>query len=362
VTGNERVAQRRLYNQFLLGRRQRSAIDVVRALGAVQSQDYANAKWAVAQRTTGVVDADMEALFTSGAILRTHVLRPTWHFVLPEDIRWMMQLSAARVRRSMAYYDRQLGITPAETRKSHRALERALRDGQQLTRSELASVLKRAGVGVQTGQRVGHLLMNAELDAVIISGARRGKQFTYALFDDRVPAAPPCDRDEALRDLAYRYFTTRGPATLNDWAWWSGLTVVDGKRGIDANGKRLAREEIDGRVYWSGADRADAGRKRSVHLLPNYDESFVGLRDRSAFAVRLGVANVSPRVDALMGHILFVDGQIVGGWTRTLGKRVEVTLRLLVPLTAPEKRLVNEAAAGFAKFLGLPLHLAGNGA
>ena len=230
------IARRRFASQQLIAPTLRSAVEVVRALGAVQAQDYPNAKWAIGQRTTGLIDADIEQAFGRGQILRTHVLRPTWHFVLPEDARWLLELTGPRVQASMASYDRKLGLDAQTFRKSHAILERALRDGHQLTRTELRETLQRAGVKVPSGHHAGNLLMRAELDRVVISGARRGKQFTYALFDERVPAAPSRDRDEALGELASRYFATRSPATVHDFSWWSGLSMGDARRAIEIVG------------------------------------------------------------------------------------------------------------------------------
>ena len=200
--------------------------------------------------------------------------------------------------------------------------------------------------------------MQAELDHVIISGPRRGEQFTYALFDERVPAAPARDRDEALHDLARRYFATRGPATVHDFAWWSGLTVAEAKRGVESAGSVLARETYEGRTYWSAAPaRAKRRWTPVVHLLPNYDECFVGFKDRSAFAGRLRTGGVRSRMNALMGHVVFLNGEIVGGWRRTLGTTAELELRLAVGLTAAERNLVQRAARRFGRFLQLPVRV-----
>jgi hypothetical protein len=350
------IARGRLANQHLLAPL-RTVTGVVRALGAVQSQDYGSAKWALAQRASRLTDTHVERAFASGAILRTHVLRPTWHFVLPEDARWMLELTAPRIRASQVYHERSLGLAATVFRTSNRVLERALDGGRQRTRSELAVLLRRDGVRAPTGQHVGQLLMRAELDRVIVSGPRRGKQFTYALFDDRVPASPPRDRDDALADLIVRYFRTRGPATLQDFAWWSGLTVVDATRGVAAAGKALERFTVDGRAYWHVPSRRTRRAVRVAHLLPNFDEYVVGFRDRSAVAERLLAARPRQRVDGLIGHVVVVDGQIVGHWRRTLGKTLDVQLQLLVPLTAREHGLVRRAAQRFGRFLGLPVRL-----
>ena len=306
------VALRRLYNQHLGSPPLATAQDVVRALGAVQSQDYGSAKWGVARRTESLTDPDVERAVDSGAILRTHVLRPTWHFVLREDARWMLGLTAPRIRMSMSYHDRELGLDRVVVRRSHAVLERALRDGQQLTRAELAELFRRARVAAPTGQHVGHLLMRAELDRVIISGARRGKQATYALFDDRVPPAPERERDESLQDLARRYFATRGPATLQDFAWWSGLTQADGRRGLEALG--MMPTVVNGRTYYGHAAQV-AEKPPRVDLVQIYDE--------------IGVAYTESRDvvqgdDILLGrgpvyyHSILLNGKLIGRWRRTV--------------------------------------------
>jgi hypothetical protein len=351
------IARRRFASQHLIAPTLRRAVEVVRALGAVQAQDYPNAKWAIGQRTTGLIDADIEQAFARGEILRTHVLRPTWHFVLPEDARWMLELTGPRVQASMGSYDRKLGLDAPIFRKSHAALERALRDGQQLTRTELREALQRAGLTVPTGHHAGNLLLRAELDRVVISGARRGKQFTYALFDARVPPGPTRDRDEALGELASRYFATRSPATVHDFSWWSGLSMGDARRAIEIAGRSLAREVFDGRDYHAVRRTPRAARAvRVAHLLPNYDEYFIGYKDRSAFAERLGGVVTKAQFDALWGHGLFVDGQIVGGWRRAPDGS-DVVLRLLLALTPAERDLVLRAGRRFEKFLGIPVRV-----
>ena len=195
------VARARLHSQRLVGAPLATPEEVVGWLGAVQAQDYAGAKWAVAQRAAGCSDADVEQACRDGRILRTHVLRPTWHFVLPDDMRWMLALTAPRVRAAMAYYDRKLGLDEAVFRRTQALLAKALVGGQARTREELARTLAAAGIEA-SGQRLGHIMMRAELDALVVSGPRRGKQFTYALLDERAPPrarAPPRPRRGAGR-------------------------------------------------------------------------------------------------------------------------------------------------------------------
>jgi hypothetical protein len=358
---HDEIARRRLVNQHLTAATITTPAEVVRLLGAVQAQDYAGAKWALGMRTRGVDDAVVEQAMGDGSIIRTHMLRPTWHFVAPADIRWMLALTAPRVSAAMAHYNRKLELDAAVFRRSNAALTRALCDGKQLTRAELTAVLRRARVNVDGTQRLGHLMMQAELDGVICSGARRGKQFTYALLEERVPPAAPLDRDEALLELTKRYFATRSPATPHDFAWWSGLTVADARRGIDMAGSALEREVIDDRTYWADPSaRSRSKASPTAHLLPNYDEFFIGFKDRGAIGKRLKSSELVTGGDALTAHVIVVDGQLVGGWKRTLTKKaVVVELSLLTRLTESEERAVAAAAEAYGNFLKLPVELRG---
>jgi hypothetical protein len=330
----------------------------------VQSQDYAGAKWAVGQRVKGAGDDAVEQAFHDGRILRTHVLRPTWHFVVPEDIRWMLALTAPRIRAAMGYYDRQLKLTEALFRRANQALARALGGGRFLTRAELGEVLARAGIEA-SGQRLAHLVMRAELDAVVCSGPRRGKQFTYALLDERAAPANPLDRDEALGALATRYFSSHGPALPLDFAWWSGFTLSDAHRGVQLAGGQLAPVTIGDRTYWQGAAARAAARRaphqdrNAVHLLPNYDEYLIAYKERSA-ATDLSLLPASPgaRREVFANHLIIVGGRLVGGWRRlTEQKTVIVETRLLAKLSATERQALQDAASRLAAFLNQPVQV-----
>jgi hypothetical protein len=356
----EEIARRRLAAQHLVDAPAANPAEVVRRLGAVQAQDYAGAKWAIALRSRSCVDAVVERAMTDGSIIRTHVLRPTWHFVAPEDVRWMLALTAPRIKAALASYDRKLGLDDAVFRRSNAAIERALRDGKQLTRAELAQALRRARIDVTGSQRLGHLVARAELDAIVCSGARRGKQFTYALLDERVPPTTRPERDEALLMLARRYFATRGPAATSDFAWWSGLRMADAKRAIELADSTLERTTVGDRSYWLDptAPAAASARPRSptAHLLPNYDEYFIGFKDRSAIGERLRSADLVTGGNALISYVVVVDGQLVGGWKRvSTNDAVAIDLTLLTPLSGAEHRAIERAAAAYETFLGMPV-------
>ena len=224
------IVSQRLFNQQLVDTRFQQAEEIVAWMGAMQAQEYAMAKWAIGLRLGTTNDGAIEAAFNAGRILRTHVLRPTWHFVAPKDIRWMLRLTAPRVRQAMAYMDRQLEVERRLIARSQRAFTKALQGGQPRSRTDLQLALTRAKVAA-SGPRLAHLLMHAELDGLICSGPRRERQFTYMLLDERVPSTKPLQRDVALAELTRRYFESHGPATVQDFSWWSGLSMRDATRG-----------------------------------------------------------------------------------------------------------------------------------
>ena len=352
-----KIAWARLHCQRLAAGRLARPEDAVGWLGAVQAQEYPFAKWGLALRMRRASDASVERAFAAGAILRTHVMRPTWHFVTPPDIRWMLALTAPRVRAAMAHYDRKLGITAAVIGRANRAIAAALAGRVQLTRAELKAVLLRAGVEAEGTQRLAHVIVHAELDAVICSGARRGKQFTYALLDDRVPPTRMPGREEALTELARRYFTSHGPAQVQDFAWWSGLTSAEARAGLEMSRHHLAGERIDGKHYWFAPSvRALERPRRVAYLLPPYDEYLIAYKDRSA-AVDSGLWRPGAGRDPFAAPVV-LDGRVVGGWRRTLDKDT-VSIRLDLPrrLSRADARLVDDAARRYGAFLGLDLTL-----
>lgn len=348
-----------MLNQRLTGAPFKNPEDVVRWLGAVQSQDYPGAKWALGQRTRAATDAAIDMAFASGSILRTHVLRPTWHFVMPADIRWMLALTAPRVNAAMAYYYQQAEVDHALAVRSNAVFRKALRGGKQLTRTELGRALHSAGISA-AGVRLGFLVMRAELDAVICSGALRGRQHTYALFDERVADSKALTRDEALVELARRYFTSHGPAQVGDFSWWSGLTIADTRKGVELAKSDLAQEVIAGKAYWFSPSMkiADPAARTQIHLLPNYDEYFIAYRDRSAIAepeLFKGPADVTRY---LYGYIAVMNGRLIGAWKRTLGRdQVVVEVRLPDSLDKVGRDALKAASEHYSAYIGRPVEL-----
>ncbi len=353
------IAYQRLLNQQIALQAFQKPDEVVRWLGAVQAQDYAAAKWAVAQRTKGITDSAVDQAFNEGEFLRTHVMRPTWHFIAPEDIRWLLALTAPRVHAANAYQYRRLELDKTIFKRRNAALTKAFRDGQQLTRAELASVLQQAGIEANDLLRVTYLILGAELDGILCSGARRGKQFTYALLDERVPAAKTLSRIEALAELTRRYFTGHGPASAEDFIWWSGLTRADVRSGIEMVKPQLGHEVVNGRTYWFAASITTAKVSRqAAYLLPNYDEYIVGYTDRSAIFNSSHADKLDAPSNPLFQHTLIINGQVAGTWKRTLKKdAVIIELKPFASLTKSEKQTVSAAAEKYGEFLELPVAL-----
>jgi Winged helix DNA-binding domain len=355
------IVGQRLLNQKLVRSDLKKPVEIVSWLGAVQSQDYAGAKWALALRAPALTDADVDRAFDRGDILRTHILRPTWHFVAPKDIRWMLKLTAPRILARNRLYCRKTGLDDRSLARSRKLIERALAGGRHLTRAELAAVLDRAGIP-GAGVRLAYLVMDAELGGVICSGPRLGKQFTYALLEERAPKTRALTNDEALAELTKRYFASHGPATLRDFVWWSGLTVKLAKSGMDMLGRAVVSEAVNGLTYWSvppaRVRRSPAQAATPViHLLPNYDELMNALRERSLFQDPAA----QPPANAFLRfpHQLAIDGIMRGAWRRTLTNRgIIITVRPFKPLARPEKRALDEAVERYGRFASMPATLA----
>jgi hypothetical protein len=349
----QEIAHRRMQTQRLWGAPLGGPEAVVRWLAAMQSQEFAVAKWSVAQRTDGADHAAVARAFADGAILRTHVLRPTWHFVLPEDIRWLLALTGPRVQALNRYYYRQAGLDDRLLARSNDRLARALEGGRHLVRTELAAALARDGIAV-SGLALGYVLMRAELDAVLCSGAPRGKQQTYALFDERVPPATTRAGDEALAELVGRYFAAHGPATLKDFLWWSSLTATDARRGLDMVGSALESRRVDGRTYWLGP-AAPPARPASprIDLVQGYDETIVAYTEsRDVLGVPGGVP-VAAGDRPLFLHAILLDGRLIGHWRHAPRRRsIAVETALHRPLDAAEARALDDALERYRRFWG----------
>ncbi len=341
------IVEARLHNQHLVKPWLTQPAEIVSWLVAVQAQDYPSAKWALGLRLSNATDDQVDRAFDDGAFLRTHVLRPTWHFVSPEDIRFLLTLTAPRVHALSAPYYRKCEFDEKVFRLSEKVLRKSLGGGKQLTRDDLRVAFTQAGIVTSGELRMGYLMIHAELEGIVCSGPRRGKQFTYCLLEERVPTCDPLERDEALARIVERYFLSRGPATLQDFVWWSGLTMSDAKRGMEAVKSRFERQESDGQTYWfAGELKVGRERPRKVYLLPNYDEYGIAYRDRTA------IFDSARIPDLIFSHLIVIDGRVAGTWRRILRKDgVVLGVNTFVPLRSVEARAIRAEARRYGAFL-----------
>ena len=345
------LVSQRLYNQKLSCPTLRRPADVVRWFGAVQAQDFNGAKWALGLRMRTTTDAAIQQAYNEGQILRTHLMRPTWHFVTCDDIRWLLALTAPRVNIKAGPNYRKLELDAAFFKRSTKVLIKALQGGKHLTRAALKSALNDAFVVTGDPVRLAHILLRAELDGVVCSGPMIGKQFSYALLEERARPAKQLTRDEALAKLSERYFASHGPATLQDFVWWSGLTAADARRGIEMIDRQLRTELVAEKTYFRPRQgRPSNASSPSAHLLPPYDEYNVAYKERqlvidtNAFLSDWG----------LLGPAVIVDGKAVGTWKRTDKKNlVSVSLSILRMLSKSEERAISDAVRRFEQFASL---------
>lgn len=352
------ILSNRLHMQGLVNSSFKTPHDVVQSLGAVQAQEYAYAKWGLNIRIKkkNLTTIDIEESMTDGSILRTHVMRPTWHFVAPEDIRWMMMLTGPNVKKRISYYNKRLGLDDALFMRTNRILEKALRGNNYLTRKELDNILKKEGITTNVQKRA-HIVSNAELDALICSGPLRGKQFTYALLEERVPHAKKWTREEALKELVTRYFASHGPATIQDFVWWSGLSTSDTKNGIER--AKLNHEEVGEQTYWFTPLKGKAKDMHdTVFLLPIYDEYTIAYKNSRPLYYPPHPPSPVMRENVAFNHAILADGIIVGMWSRILSpKGITIRARIFSRLDAHQTNSLREEVERYGEFFHLPTKL-----
>ena len=345
------IAKYRLANQHLTDPGFASPLQIVSGLGAMQAQEYAMAKWAVGLRVPGASNATVEQALNDGAILRTHLLRPTWHFVAPADIRWMLELTAPRVHAVNAFMYRKTELDSNVFKKCCNLFAKLLKDNNYLSRTALKAELERIKITTDT-VRLSCIMMYAELEGLLCSGPRQGKQHTYALLEERVPSAAKLTREEANAALALRYFASRGPATLQDYVWWSGLTVKDAKEGIAALPSAFVREMIDKQEYIF-APHSPTPRKLATFLLPDYDEYSISYKDRTALFTAEDNERRSKGDNPFFNHLIVVDGIIGGSWKPLVkGKQVAVTTTFFAPLNDRQHQAVMTSVRDYIAFMG----------
>ena len=349
------ISRIRLSNQQLTTPNYKTAKQVVAHMGAMQAQDYAMAKWAVGMRTKGATEKTINAAIDKGQILRTHVLRPTWHFISSEDIYWMLELTGPRIKMAMKSRNKELGLSDAVFKKSNRIISKALEKGEHLGREELLNELKHAKIPTDEN-RASHLLMYAELDGISCSGSTK-KTRSYALLESQVPKKNTLKKDEALAKLANIYFKSHGPATLADFTWWSGLSATDAKLALAFLSSDFRQEMLGLQTYWWD----DAHISKAIHshviLLPAFDEYLISYKDRTA-AVQLEHQKKAFSNNGIFWPTVIVNGRAIGIWKRTVKKdKVLIETDYFHPHNTTLKTLLKKSADSFGHFLGLKANI-----
>ena len=361
MTTDRALAIQRLSNQQILNPVLRQPGDVVEALGALQAQDFAGALWSVGLRILGGTATAIHKAINDRQVIRTWLLRGTLHLVAPDDVRWILKLVAPHIIAGSAGRYRQLGLTGEDFIHSRELFSEELQGGRQLTRDELFRSLEKSGISPE-GQRGYHLLARAGLEGHICFGSLRGRQQTFVLLDEWVPEPGRAfEPGEALERLAERYFRGHGPATLQDFTWWSGLKVAEAKAGIETAGPLLSRVSYGDKVYLMGpAPLYTQDDEPNVYLLPGFDEYILGYRDRSAMLDPTLAERTIIGANGMMLSTIIVDGSVAGTWKRTPGKKyIVVEPNPFLPFTHAQKRLVTTAAERYGAFMGLPVRMKG---
>lgn len=357
----QEIARRRIRNSRLIVTRFAEPDEAVRWHLAMQAQEYGPATWSIGQRSKGIDHADVDRALTDGTIVRTHVLRPTWHFIARDDVRWLLALSGPRVQQGNAGRYRQLGLDARTLARAEKVIASALEGDNRLTRDELAAVLERRKLD-REGQRMPYFLMHCELEAVICSGGRHGKQQTYALLDERIPpGGARFDREEAVAELVRRYLTSHGPATVKDLSWWSGLTMTDIRAALAGLGDDVGAEELDGLSLWSVS--SERSRRptavRGAQFLQTYDELVVGYTE-SRFHGETGgeLARQAWNDRTYPSGTFLLHGRVGGHWRRTSeSKRILATIHTYRHVTAADTKALEAEGKRLGRFFGLPVML-----
>jgi hypothetical protein len=354
------IAQYRLYNQQIARTRFNTPGQVVSWLGALQAQDYAGAKWSVGLRLPDATNTDIEQAIADKTIIRTWPMRGTLHFVEAADVHWLLALLAPRVIAQTAGRYRQLELDEATFARSKALFVKTLEGGQQLTRDELYQLLEEAGIST-AGQRGYHMLGRAAQDRLICFGVPSGKQQTFVLLDEWAPQTKKLERDEALAELARRYFTSHGPASLPDFARWAGLTVTDATAGLEMVKSDLTQETVNGQTYWLPLDMpAMVDEPPAIYLLPGFDEYMLGYKDRSAILDPAYAQKIVPGNNGIFYPTIVIEGRVAGVWKRTFKKdTVVIETSPFTPLSEAQKQAISAAAEHFGRFVGLSPRVVG---
>ncbi|MDI3318810.1 winged helix DNA-binding domain-containing protein [Pinibacter soli] len=346
----------RLHNQLISQQPYANAGHVVATFGAMQAQDYAAAKWAIGLRLPDATDEDIETAIAQKTIVRTWALRGTLHFLAATDIHWILSLIAPRLNTLHASHYKRLGLDKPILSKSFSAIEKALLNGKQLTRTELAVILNKKGIATND-LRMNFILLRASLDKLICFGERNGKQFTHTLLDEWVPPSKAIKNEEALALLAERYLSGHAPACIKDFVWWSGFPLTEAKAAFAMVDDKFEEKTIGGNVYWLTKKLSDFKKKPSLYLLPAFDEYLMGYADRTTIVDEKYIKYIATS-NGIFNPTIVVNGQVEGNWKRTLKKDVVVIEpNIFEAISKSNQSFLKTTAKRFGNFLNAPFKL-----
>ncbi len=350
------IANIRLFNQQINSSEFQDPKALVSYMGAMQAQDYGLAKWAVGLRVNGATHDSVQSALDKGEIVRTHVLRPTWHFIAAEDARWMLALTAPHIKNSMGSMNKQLELDDSIFKKSNDIIEKTLANRSHLTREEIMAKIAESGI-IVSPQRAAHLMMFAELDGIACNGIMKGKQHTYSLLDEKpLKKVLVLNREEALATLAKRFFVSHGPATLQDFCWWSGLPMGDVRKGLETIKNELISEIFDNQTYWFSPDTKFT-EKESIYFLPSFDEFMVSYKDRSA-SIEAHLKSQAMTSNGIFKPIIVVNGKVIGIWKRTIKmNKLLIEPQFFYPDNTLTKDVMMKATEELGKFLNLGVEI-----
>ena len=344
-------------NQQLNNSKFKTAKELAGWMGALQAQDYSMSKWALGIRLQNSTEASINDEINSGAIIRTHLLRPTWHFVSSNDIHWILKLTAPRIKTSLKHRDKQLELTDTIYHRCNKILEKSLRDYNHMTREELISVLKKSEIDVKDN-RASHIFLRAELDGIICSGKQKEGKPTYAILEEWVSEHTKISRDEALKALARRYFTSHGPASIYDFTWWSGLTVRDAVLALEFNKENLTSVVMQNQTYWLADSYSEPKPEFStMFLLPAYDEFLISYKDRTA-ALTLADNKKTISNNGIFYPVILQNGQVVGVWKRNIrNNHVTISRNMFISVTPDLDKQILRSSIRYSDFIGKKIEL-----
>lgn len=344
----------RLASQQLADKKLSTVKDLVAYMGALQAQDFAMSKWAIGIRMKDVKQHTVEAAVNAGKIIRTHVLRPTWHFVDAEDIYWLLQLTASNIKKIMRSHDKQLGLDEKIYSKTNKIIEKMLVSKKHITREEIVLQLQKKFDVFEN--RSMHYLLRAELDGIICSGKIINNKHTYALLSETVKKKKQFNREESLHTLATKYFQSHGPATLQDFTWWSGLTITDATNAIHTLDRCFVKESLNNKTYWLKQDTKPVN-KSTAFTLPPYDEYLISYKDRSAMIIKESYKKIISS-NGIFFPVVLINGKVAGKWNRKIVQnKVEVNPDMFTASSPALNNKINNCFKEYAAFIDKELIL-----